>query len=194
MRRIVTAAVSAALMITASFAAPASATGATWHVQVGSGGFTAGAFDGRGGNAFYPGTIAVHPGDTVLFNPVSPHTITFNAPPVFKFFLFAPFTPTHSAGTLASPSDFVSSGFDPAAPAPSPFTLTIGNSLPPGSYKYICMLHLGMAGTIDVLPLSESLPKTDAEYGAIASREIARDLETAAEIAAEANQNDEDED
>jgi plastocyanin len=51
---------------------------------------------------------------------------------------------------------------------------------------------MGMAGTIDVLPLSESLPKTDAEYGSIASREIAKDLETAAEIAAEANQNDED--
>lgn len=191
MRRIASAAVSAALMVTASLATPASATsGTTWHVQVGSGGFTGGAFDGRAGNAFYPGTIAVHPGDTVVFTPVSPHTITFNPPPVFKFFLFAP---TASSGTLGSPGDFVNSGFDPTAP-PSPFTLTIGGSLPPGRYKYICMLHLGMSGTVKVLPLSEATPKTDAEYGAIASREIARDLATAAEIAADARENDEDED
>jgi plastocyanin len=191
MRRIAAAAVSAGLMITTIFATPASATSTPpWHVQVGSGGFTGGAFDGRGGNAFYPGTIAVHPGDKILFNLVSPHTVTFNAPPVFKFALFSP---TASAGTLAKPGDFVNTGFDPTAP-PSPFTLTIGGSLPPGSYRYICMLHSGMAGTIKVLPLSERLPKTDDEYAAIASREIARDLATAAEIAAEAKENDEDED
>jgi len=195
MQRIATAAVSAALMITGVFATPASATTTCdppncWHIQVGSDGFTGGAFDGRGGNAFYPGTIAVHPGDRIVFTPVSPHTVTFNAPPIFKFFLFAP---TASSGTLGSPGDLVNSGFNPGAP-PSPFTLTVGGGLPPGSYKYICLLHRGMSGTVNVLPLSERLPKTDAEYGVIASREIARDLATAAEIAAEARENNEDED
>ena len=197
MRRIASAAVSVALMITGVFATPASAGSETacdppdppcWHVQVGSGGLTGGAFDGRAGNAFYPGTIAVHAGDRIVFTPVSPHTVTFNPPPTFKFVLFAP---THSAGTLDSPTAFVNSGFNPFAP-PSPFTLTVDAGLPAGSYKYICLLHVGMSGTVNVL--SGELPRTDAEYGAIAQREIARDLATAAKIAAEARENNDDED
>jgi plastocyanin len=67
-------------------------------------------------------------------------------------------------------------------------------NVPAGRYKLICGLHLGMTETIDVLPASESLPNSDAQYQAIAQREIARDLATAAEIAADARENDEDED
>jgi plastocyanin len=74
------------------------------------------------------------------------------------------------------------------------YTLTFTSSLPAGSYTVICGLHLGMTETIHVLPPSAALPKNDAEYRAIAQREIARDLAALAEIAADARENNEDED
>src|SRR3989442_5419885 len=138
MRTIAVVAMSAALLITASVATPVlAATPDTWHVQVGSGTFGPSGFVAAG-NAFYPGRIAVHQGDSIVFTRVSPHTITFNPPaaPVFAF--FGPPTPS---STLATPSTFVSSNFDPTRTSLPPFTVTIGSSLSPGSCKYPFILH-----------------------------------------------------
>ena len=182
MRRVLAAAVSAALAVTALLATPVAAgTAHTWHVQVGAGGVTNGAFDGRSGNAFYPGRIAAHPGDTVVFTLTSPHTVTFNRPantPLPALF------PPAGGTTLNAKGQFVNSGFDPAHFFPGiTFTLTLGNSLPPGRYAYICALHLFMHGVIDVVPADAALPKTDADIAAAASRQIARDLESASDAA-----------
>ena len=191
MRRIAIVALSAALVITASLGGTARAA-SVWHVQAGSVGFLpSGApnFAGGIGNAFYPGTIAVHPGDTVSFTAVGPHVIAFNPPPAPLFTFFAP----NGVTTLETPTTFINSGFVGFGP-PAPFNVTIGTALPPGSYPYFCMLHFGMKGTIDVVPLSEALPKTDLQYAAIAQRQIARDLAKAAEIAADAREDEQDED
>jgi plastocyanin len=156
----------------------------TWTVTAGSVGFTAGVFDGRRGNAFYPGRIAAHPGDQVTFTFRSPHTVVFNRDRNLSVVdLFAP----SGEALLKDRAQMVNSGFNPAAFRPgSAYTLRLDASLPPGRYPYICALHFLMQGVIDVLPNSEALPKTDQEYAAEASRQATSDLATASEAAQDA--------
>ena len=189
MRRILVAAVVTALSITGIIASPAVAADAnTWHVQAGSVAFGATGPVG-GGNRFYPEAIAIHAGDSVAFTPMAVHTVTFNRPPVPVFALFGPF-----GGTLInSPAQSTNSGII-GDTGPVPYTVTFASTLPTGTYSFICGLHIGMTETITVLPPSQALPRTDAEYGLIAQREVTRDLATLADIAAEANQDNEDED
>jgi plastocyanin len=179
------------LSISGIFTSPALAAGTTWHVQAGSIGFESPDVIIGGGNQFYPKSIAIHPGDSVAFTPVGPHTVTYNRPPGPLFVLFGPF----GVSTLSTTGDRVNSGIIGEGPPPQPaFTVTFASTLPAGLYNFICGLHVGMSETIEVLPMSQALPHTDAQYGAIAQREITRDLESLAEIASEARQNDEDED
>lgn len=194
MRRILSAAVSAALSITGIFASPAVAsTGHTWQVQAGSvAGFDAGGPIG-GGNEFYPNKITINQGDSINFTPMGPHTVTFNRPPVPVFALLAPPFVTPSPATISSPTDFVNGPIGFEFP-PQPYTLTFAASLPPGTYTIICSLHLGMSETVDVLPAGAPLPKSDAQYLAIAQAQITRELTSLAEIASEASENDQDED
>lgn len=177
MRTILIVAISAALALTTILTTPALAAAQTWHIQVGSIlDFPAGHF----GNAFYPSQIAAHAGDKVDFGVTSPHTVTFNRPdntPLFAFFV--PPGGTTTSATLSAKGQFVNTGFDPVSFAPYSFTLTLGPALPPGRYEFICALHLGMRGAIDVLPAAAQLPKTDADYAAERSGEIARDLNSA---------------
>jgi len=186
MRRIVTAAIAVALSLTGLFASPALASGTTWLVQAGSA--PAGPPIG-GGNRFYPAAIAIHPGDSVAFTPIGAHTITFNRPPGPIFALLGP-----SGGTTVSAkTDVVHSGLIGAGPPPQPaFTVSFASTLPAGRYHFICSLHVGMNEDIDVLPMSQALPKTQAQYDAIAQGEIARDLDTLADLAAKANKRDDD--
>jgi plastocyanin len=193
MRTFLTIAVAATLAITAIFSSPSLASTAnTWHVQAGSV-----AFDASGpsavGNRFYPEALSIHAGDSVVITPVGPHTVTFNRPPGPLFAIFGPINSSPTAGTISSPSVPVSSGFIGEAPGAT-YTLTFAGSLAPGRYMLICGLHLGMSETVDVLPSSQALPKTDAQYTTLAQKEIARDLARAADIAAEATENDEKED
>ena len=177
MRTVLIVAISTALAVTTILTTPALAAAQTWHIQVGSVlNFPAGQF----GNAFYPSQIAAHAGDTVAFDVTSPHTVTFNRPdnlPLFGFFV--PPGGTTTSATLNTKGQFVNTGFDPVSFAPYTFTLTLGGALPQGRYEFICALHLGMRGAIDVLPAAAPLPKTDADYAAERSKEIARDLITA---------------
>jgi plastocyanin len=177
MRTILIVGVSAALALTTILTTPALAASQTWHIQVGSIlDFPAGHF----GNAFYPSQIAAHAGDTIDFGVTSPHTVTFNRPdntPLFAFFV--PPGGTTTSATLSAKGQFVNTGFDPVSFAPYTFTLTLGNALQPGRYEFICALHLGMRGAIDVLPTAARLSKTDADYAAEGSQEIARDFDSA---------------
>ncbi len=183
MRRLATITVAATLAVTGLFSSPSLAsTPSTWHVQAGSIAFDASGPSG-GGNRFYPSEISIHAGDSVVFGLMGPHTVTFNRPPVPLFALFAPINATPTAGTISSPAVPVSSGIVGTAPGDT-YTLTFASTLAPGRYTVICGLHIGMTETIRVLPSSAQLPKTDAQYTAIAQREIARDLATTARIAA----------
>jgi plastocyanin len=175
------------------FSSPSLASTAnTWHVQAGSVGFDASG-PSEFGNQFYPGALSIHAGDSIVFTPVGPHTVTFNRPPAPIFALFVPINSTPTAGTISSPFAPVSSGFIGEPPGAT-YTLTFAGSLAPGRYLLICGLHLGMSETVDVLPSSQALPKTDAQYTTLAQKQIARDLAQAAAIAANATANDEKED
>ncbi|HEY8655493.1 MAG TPA: hypothetical protein VIN34_02005, partial [Candidatus Limnocylindria bacterium] len=177
------------LSVTGIFGSPALAAGThTWQVQAGSLSFDA-AVPSGGGNRFYPAAIAIHQGDSVTFTPMGAHTITFNRPAGPVFGLFGPFGNT----TISSPGQQVNSGIIGDGPGGS-FTLTFASTLPVGRYMVICGLHLGMTERIQVLRPSAELPKTDAEYREIAQEQIADDLATQAEIAADARSDGEDED
>ena len=158
-------------------------------MQAGSISFDASGPSG-GGNRFYPGAVSVRAGDSIVFTPIGPHTITFNRPPAPLFALFAPINATPSAGTISSPFGTVSSGFIVG----DTYTLTFSPTVSPGRYTLICGLHIGMTETVDVLSASADLPKTDAQYTALAQQQIARDLATQADIAAEAREDSDDED
>ena len=188
-KTIAAAALSAVLSVTGLFGSPALAAAThTWQVQAGSLSFDAAGPSG-GGNRFYPAAIAIHAGDSVTFTPIGAHTITFNRPagPVFQ--LFGPFGNT----TITSATQPVNSGIIGEAPGAS-YTLTFASTLPVGRYTVICGLHIGMTEKIHVLPASAELPRTDADYRAIAQEQIADDLAAQAEIAADARSETEDED
>jgi plastocyanin len=190
MFRIVSAvAATVVLSITGVLTSPAvAATAHTWQIQAG----TVPIFDGSGprgvGNRFYPAAIAIHQGDSVTVTPFGPHTFTYNRPPGPVFRVFAP-----SGGTtLADPSATLNSGF--IGGGPGTFTVTFASTLPAGRYKFICVLHIGMSETVDVLPAGAELPKTDADYAAIAQAQITRDLATVERVNAAATEDLEDED
>jgi plastocyanin len=188
-----TSAVVATLAITALLSSPSLAsTPATWHVQAGSIGFD-GSGPSGGGNRFYPSAVAIHAGDSLAFGLVGPHTITFNRPPAPLFAIFAPINSTPTAGTISSPFAPVNSGFVGGPPGEA-YTLTFAPTLSPGRYTIICGLHIGMTETVDILSPSTALPKTDAQYTALAQQQVARDLATQAAIAARATENFNDED
>lgn len=188
-KTICTIAFSAILSISGLLASPAfAATSQTWEIQAGSVAFGATGPTG-GGNRFYPERIAIHQGDSVTFRPIGPHTITFNRPPGPVFGLFAPFGET----TITSANQQTNSGIIGEPPGAS-YTLSFASTLPAGRYMVICGLHIGMRETITVLPPGAELPKTAAQYRAIAQEQIADDLAALAEIAADARENDRDED
>jgi len=191
MHRIAAAAIAAALSITGLIASPAVATPTAhvWQVQAG----TVPRFDAAGpsgaGNRFYPAAITISQGDSIAFTPFGPHTVTYNRPPGPIFALLDPSVATPSPATLTSTSGSVHGliGFGP----PTPYSLTFAS---PGLYRIICGLHVGMTETVDVLPTGATLPKGDADYAAIAQREMTRDLASVDRTAARATEDFEDED
>jgi plastocyanin len=190
-RFVSTVAATLVLSITGLLTSPALATtaptGQTWQVQAGS----VLTFDGSPGpkgvgNRFYPGAIAIHQGDSIRVTPMGPHTFTYNRPPGPLFLLFAP-----SGGTtLADPTKTLNSGFIGGGT----FTVTFASTLPAGQYKFICLLHIGMTETVDVMPAGAALPKTAADYAAIAQAAMTRDLATVQRVSAAATEDLEDED
>jgi plastocyanin len=120
---------------------------------------------------FFPRDVWIHSGDSVTWvwkNPETPHTVTFlagqqapdivlpqpqpNGPPQLQLnpAVLAPSgDPTsYSGGPL-------NSGFlnplmpPPGTSGPPTFTVTFDA---PGTYTYVCLLHVGMDGSIHVLP------------------------------------------
>ena len=187
MRRIMAAAISAALSVTALFASPALAATQTWHVQAGYLSFD-GSGPSGGGNRFYPAAVSIHQGDSIEFAPMGAHTITFNRPAGPVFILFGP----SATATATSPTDFVNSGIIGDSPVPTSYTLTFASTLPAGTYQVICGLHIGMSETVNLLPVGATLPKTDADYAATRDAQVAADRAAQAEAVAEATDSDED--
>lgn len=135
----------------------------TYHVAVG---FSQGQIDLE---AFFPSTLNVHPGDTVIWDfaqqDIAPHTISFlngaqepplvipqpqqSGPPLLT--LNPEVAAPQNAGNPLTTTGVYSSGIiDPNAPGPHSYSLKIGDAS--GTIPYICMLHeeSGMKGSITV--------------------------------------------
>jgi plastocyanin len=131
----------------------------TWNAQAGGG---VGAADVL---SFLPATIKINTGDSVKWtNPTAtPHTITFGAAPELfgttpnvegetpsELQTFTPGAVFPSGGNTYDGSAPVHSGIIDAAgdfPAGTNFTLKFTKA---GRYVYVCILHPGMSGTIEV--------------------------------------------
>ena len=191
MRRIMAAAISAALSVTALFASPALAAGQTWHVQQGYLTFD-GSGPSGGGNRFYPATISIHQGDSIEFAPMGAHTVTLFRPAGPLFILFGPIGASPTAGTASTPGAPVNSGIIGDSPVPTTFTLTFAATLPAGTYNVICGLHIGMSETVNVLPVGATLPNTQADLDTARDTQIATDRAAQAEALSDATDSDED--
>ena len=167
-------------------------------------------------NAFFPGKVTIHVGDTVSFiRGMMPHTI--DIPPVggSDLPLLVPGAPVTGVNDAAG-NPFWFNGKVPslslnpllAAPGPKAVTyngskrvesgLFLGNGAAPafnvtfkkaGVYKAFCDIHYGMAATVVVLPKSKPLP-TAAQNNAALRAQVLTDvkaLKAAATIKPPAN-------
>ncbi len=148
-------------------------TAQTWEVQAG-----AIADEGRfEALAFFPDPLTIRAGDTVRWTIMGFHTVTFNAnqPPLPLFvpgpnpgdLSFGPGAfptgpmgpnPTYDGTTRANSGVPLQEGGPGSAPPTYRLTFTR-----PGVYGYVCLVHPGMNGTIQVQPASEPLPETAAQ-------------------------------
>lgn len=128
-------------------------------------------------NAFLPSSLSVHTGDTVTWNFRGFHTVTFtgggSVPPTFgpgpdagSVALGPAFFPAGPQGPGASydGTQLVSSGTPQGDPMEAqPYALTFSK---PGVYAYLCTIHPGMNGTVEVLPAGGALAETPAQAAA----------------------------
>ena len=128
---------------------------------------------------FAPTNLTIKAGDTVMWkqnSAMTPHTVTLlpdqgapaltvvepqgNGPPTVKLnpAILAPAGGTSYAGSGYYNSGFLLPLMDPT-PAPRDYALTF---TAPGTYTYVCMLHvgMGMVGTITVLGTAPGMPTT----------------------------------
>ncbi len=168
-----------ALIPYASAASPA-----TWHVTLG----TASDDMARMGMAFYPNSLTVHAGDQVVFTDllIEPHTVTVGASgPLNPFDFFAPLNLTSpgngALSTVVHDGKIVNSGILVlGGPFGNAFTLTA--DVASGTYTFQCALHPRMTGTLIVVPASQKLPKTDAQYQKLGHARMMVDLAHANDI------------
>ncbi len=163
-------------------AAPAKAsTSQTFHVTVGA----ASADMSLMGMAFYPNALTVHRGDVLSFmDPlIEPHTVTFGVSgPIgnpFAFFapqnLTGPGTATYSGNMILNSGLLVVGG-------PFGNSLAVTIDVAPGTYAFRCIIHPLMSGTVIIVPDTQTLPKTDAQYQHQAHAQMTADIAHARDI------------
>jgi plastocyanin len=117
---------------------------------------------------FFPRKVTIHQGESVTWiwkTEGTPHTVTFlggkpmpdiiipqpqpNGPP--RLMLSPTVLAPAGAAINWNGGTFLNSGFlQPMPGAPTPqFSVTFGST---GWYDYLCLLHVGMVGTVVVLP------------------------------------------
>lgn len=166
-----------ALAIAGVAALPSSraATPATFHVTLGA----ANGDMSLMGMAFYPNALTVHRGDVVVFtdNLIEPHTVTFGltGPITNPFAFFAPQNLSGPGTATFDNTGIVNSGIlVPQGPFGNSLAVTM--DVGPGTYAVQCALHPLMSGTITVVPDSQKLPKTDAQYQKMAHARMTVDI------------------
>jgi plastocyanin len=156
-------------------------TSQTFHVTLGA----ANADMSLMGMAFYPSALTVHQGDVLVFTDalIEPHTVTFGVSgPVGNPFVFevpqnltGPGIGTYSGNMILNSGILVLGG-------PFGNSLAVTIDVGPGTYAFRCIIHPLMTGTVTVVPNSQPLPRTDAQYQQLARRQMKIDLAQAREI------------
>ncbi len=132
---------------------------------------------------FFPRTITIDAGDTITWTMTADfaHTVSFLSgarPPDIALpraggkLEFNPLIALPQGGRTYAGRGLASSGF--LEGKGKTYTLTFTR---PGRYRYDCLIHPGMAGTVIVQPRGATLPKTQADYEQIAQRQRVAELQ-----------------
>jgi plastocyanin len=148
---------------------------------------------------FYPETITINAGDTVVWklNSAEFHTVTFPAPgeqaPAFlvpeggdsQRLIANPLVAFPQGGATYDGTAYTNSGLLMRAPqSPQEFKLAFDK---PGDYAYLCAVHTMMKGHVIVQEAGKAYPKTQAQYDAEAKAQLADDTAAAAKMEAGAS-------
>jgi len=147
---------------------------------------------------FYPDTITVNVGDTIVwkYNAAEPHTVTFpksgdKMPDLAipeggnsQRMLFDPPVIFPQGGATYDGTALVGSGQMGGGPQfPTEFKLTFTK---PGTYDYFCAFHVSMMkGKVVVQPAGTPYPMTQVQIDAAASAQIATDTQAALKVEAQ---------
>jgi plastocyanin len=188
-----------------ALAAPAAQAGpTTWTVLVGAQAKVQQTEFGPAGAwqflRFYPGTITIDAGDTIVFklNSAEPHTVTFpvsgEQPPsltvpeggdsqriLMNPLAILPQGADSYDGTALTGSGQL--GGDPQLPTEYSLTFTQA-----GTYEYFCAFHQMMKGTVIVQDAGTAYPKTQSDIDADAQAQIATDTQAATQAEPTAQQ------
>jgi plastocyanin len=175
----------------------------TWTVLVGGEAQISKQPDGPAGAwqfmRFYPETITINAGDTVVWklNSAEFHTVTFPATgeqaPAFlvpeggdsQRLVANPLVAFPQGGATYDGTTYTNSGLLQRAPgSPQEYKLTFDKA---GDYAYLCAVHTMMKGHVIVQEAGKAYPKTQAQYDAEAKAQLAADSAAAAEMEAGAS-------
>jgi plastocyanin len=106
-------------------------------------------------NGFFPRELTIHTGDTVAFQFVGFHNVSFLSgapPPAFAIKSDTGYDGNPQVFLPAGTSTYDGTGFHTSgiSPGDKPFTYTL-TFTKPGRYEYACTIHPGMAGIINVV-------------------------------------------
>ncbi|MDQ2680517.1 MAG: plastocyanin/azurin family copper-binding protein [Candidatus Eremiobacteraeota bacterium] len=144
----------------------------TWKLTAGA----SGSQESYQGLQFYPSALTIDAGDTVTwtFPSGEPHTVTFlgnraSLPPPTD-----PSVPAPAGGNTYDGITYTSSGFVLLGKT---YSLTFPT---PGTYKFYCLIHGWMSGTITVQPARAAYPQAQSQYDAVGQTAITNDLSQSA--------------
>ena len=169
----------AALVLLFSLAGPADEARAATTLTAAAGGFVP--EEALELQTFFPKDITVVEGDTIDWNIIGFHTVSFLSGgerpdligplPSGALGFLAGFFP--AGGQEYDGSGLVNSGVpsEPAEgePPPPPFSLTFTSA---GFYELVCLVHPGMTGSVTVLPAGSPAPASQADMDATAAAQL----------------------
>jgi plastocyanin len=194
---ILVAGLAAGGIVPQAIAAPAAqAEPTTWTVLVGGQAEVVQQDQGPAGAwqfmRYYPGSITINVGDTIVWklDSAEPHTVTFPQPGETKApdliipeggdsqrMLMNPLAVLPQGGAEYDGSALTGSGqIGGGPPFPTEYKLTFTK---PGTYDYYCAFHSMMKGTVVVQEAGSAYPKTQAQIDADAAAQLAADTQAA---------------
>ena len=169
LRAVVAAALTLGLILSGSFAATAQAA-STLNVGIGVGSGTV------AGNAYLPGDVTILVGDSVRFTTESdePHSVTFGngpagvPPPNWPAAGFTGTVPP-PPGTAVLTGTYNGTGFLNSALLFKGSSATVAFTAA-GAFPFICQIHPGMAGTVNVVASGTATTQAEADAKATLTR------------------------